>query len=169
MYRKAFKFLSVAAILWCVLVGLIYLGSYLKFMIGDGTWHGTGTIITLLFIWVTIFTITVVITMRGIEVIKQNLRGKLRLDFAAWLGALVAEYSANGSMDIVAFFNKICEENGIQEAPKLSQFYDKNKKMTGNREAVFDQIRKEIEFKADKWTMESLNKARKQANNKKQK
>lgn len=171
MYKKAFKFLLIAAVLWGVLVGLIYLGSYLRYTAGNQTWHGTGTIITLLFIWATIFTVTVVITMKGIELIKQNLRGKLRLDFAAWLGVLVAEYSANESMDIVTFFNKICQENGVKEAPKLAKFYDNNKKLAGTREAVFDHLRKEIEFLADKHSaqVQSAKKSARQVNNKKQK
>lgn len=159
MYRKAFKFFLTAFILWLILIGLIYLGSYLRYMISGGSWHQNATIISLLFVWVTIFTITVVVTMKGVVTIKEHLKAKMRLDFLAWLGMLTIDYyRSNPSMDIYAFFKSICEENGIKNIPDFSRFYDSKKNLNLQRNNIFETIRKEIEETANEWSNQPIKK-----------
>ena len=157
MRIKALKFFTIAAALWGLLIGLIHLGSYLKFALIEPTWHGTAAVISVIFIWVTIFTVTIVTTMKGVEIIRQHLRKKLQFDFAAWLGTLVADYNRkDDSINIETFFNAICNENGIKDVPDLKKFY----KGKDNRNSVFEKIKEEIEFAASQHSRELAEQAR---------
>jgi len=111
MLKNEKKLFKIAAILYIILIILIYFGSYLKYLLSY-SWLGTASVITIIFIWVTIFFITIVISARVLFFIKVRLRGKERLDFVAKYGALVAEYAKNNKnkkMQTTEFFTLICK------------------------------------------------------------
>jgi hypothetical protein len=154
MLKNEKKLIKIAAILYIVLIILIYFGSYLKYLLSY-SWLGTASVITIIFIWVTIFFITVVISARVLFFIKVRLRGKERLDFVAKYGSLVAEYAKNNKnkkMQVAEFFILICKENGIMKAPDIKKYSKENFGLKGTRERVFESLRQEIEDAANEWS-----------------
>ena len=143
--KKHFK---IAALLYLILIILIYFGSYLKYLLSY-SWLGKGSVIVIIFIWLTVFFIATIITARGLFLVKQRLRGKERLDFVAQVGALAAEFGkAKSKMNVGEFFEAICRENGITEIPNLNKYSKDN--FTGQfaRENVFRALRLEVETAA---------------------
>jgi hypothetical protein len=154
MLKNESKLFKIAAILFVVLVILIYFGSYLKYLLSY-SWFGTAAVIAILFIWITIFFIATIITAKGTSLIKERLRGKERLDFVAKLGVLVAEYrKTNDKMEVGEFFEILCKDNGVMDIPDLNKYIDENFSLKGTRETVFETLRKEIEEAAIAWSKE---------------
>ncbi len=154
MLKKEKKLFKIAAILYAVLIILIYFGSFLKYLLSY-SWFGTAAVITILFIWVSIFFIATVISARGVYLIKVRLHGKERLDFVAKLGTLAAEYGkTNDKMEIGEFFELVCKENGVMDIPDLNKYVKENFSLKGTREKVFETLRKEIEEAANAWSKE---------------
>jgi hypothetical protein len=154
MLKNEKKLFKIAAILYIILIILIYFGSYLKYLLSY-SWLGTASVITIIFIWVTIFFITIVISARVLFFIKVRLRGKERLDFVAKYGALVAEYAKNNKnkkMQTTEFFTLICKENGVMKAPDLKKYSKQNFSLKGTRDKVFESLRREIEIAANEWS-----------------
>ncbi|MBN2402186.1 MAG: hypothetical protein JXN64_07280 [Spirochaetes bacterium] len=156
MQKKEKKLFKVAAILYMILIILIYFGSYLRYLLSN-SWFGTGSVIVVIFIWVTIFFITTIITARGVFHIKQRLRATERLDFVAKLGALAVEIgkeNEDGNMELSEFFELVCKENGVMDIPDLSKYANENFALRGTREKVFETLRHEIEAAANSWSKE---------------
>ncbi|MFH0975561.1 MAG: hypothetical protein V1874_07225 [Spirochaetota bacterium] len=152
--RREKKIFGIAALLYAVLIILIYFGSYLKYLL-NYSWFGNAAVIVVIFIWVTVFLIATVLTAKGVFLIKERMRGKERLDFTAWLGVLIADYSQSGKkIDLQAFFKMVCKENGVSETPDLKKYYNKQKMLKDTREVVFEELRQEIEDAADSWSNE---------------
>jgi TM2 domain-containing membrane protein YozV len=155
MTLKEKKHFFIAGLLYVVLIILIYFGSYIKFLLNH-SWDGTAAAIVIIFLWITIFIIATIVAARGVTLIKERWRGKQRLDFVAWMGVMIADYSnSKKKMDLFGFFKEICKENGIMEAPNLKKYFDaKKKNLIGTRESVFEQLRQEIEDAATQWSNE---------------
>jgi hypothetical protein len=154
MLKDEKKLFKIAVILYLILIILIYLGSFLKYLLSY-SWIGTASVIVIIFMWVTILFITVVISSRVFFLIKVRLRGKERLDFVAKYGALIAEYSKankNKTMQVEEFFKIICRENGIMKVPNLKKYGKENFSSKGTREKVFESLREEIENAANEWS-----------------
>ena len=148
MLKNEKKHFKIAALLYLILLVLIYFGAYLKYLLSY-SWLGNGSVIAIIFIWLTVFFIATIIVTRGLFLIKQRLRGKERLDFVAQIGALTAEYGkTKGKMELGEFFKIICKENGVMEIPDLNKY--SNEKFSGQfaRENVFKALRQEIEAAA---------------------
>lgn len=156
MQRKEKKLFKIAAILYAILIILIYFGSYLQYLLSY-SWYGKGSVIAIIFIWVTIFFIATIIAARGVFYIKQRLRGAERLDFVAKLGTVAAELAKadeSGDMKLSEFFETVCKENGVMDTPDLSKYAEENFALRGTREKVLESLRHEIENAAVAWSKE---------------
>ncbi len=160
MLQNEKKLFKISAILYIILIILIYFGSYLKYLMSH-SWAGTASVIAVIFIWVTVLFITVVISSRALFLIKVRLRGKERLDFVAKYGSLIAEYgkaNKNKKMLVTEFFAQICKENGVMKAPDLKKYSKENFALKGTREKVFESLRREIERSANEWSKKNKSK-----------
>lgn len=155
MTLKEKKHFFIASLLYVVLIILIYFGSFIKFLLNH-SWYATAAAIVIIFLWITIFIIATIVAARGVTLIKERWRGKQRLDFVAWMGVMIADYSnSKKKMDLFSFYKEICKENGIMDAPDLKKYYNSKKKnLIGTRESVFEQLRQEIEDAATQWSNE---------------
>jgi hypothetical protein len=145
MYNDEKKLFKTAGILYVILLAMIYLGSFLKFLLNN-SWYGNATVIILLFIWLTILMAATVFAARGFFLIKQRNKIRQKIDFAAKLGAYIVDYrQSNNEQDLIDFYGKICKESGIENTPGLDKYYDNNNKLLENREIVYEKIKLEIE------------------------
>jgi hypothetical protein len=145
MYKNEKQLFKSAGILYIILLALIYLGSYLKYLL-NFSWYGTASVIVILFIWLTILMIATVITSRGFFLIKQRDKTRQTIDFISKLGVYIADYRQSGNdPGLIDFYKSLCKEHGIENAPDLGKYYDNNNKLIGSREAVHEKLKKEIE------------------------
>jgi hypothetical protein len=144
MHKNEKQLLKTAAIFYLILIILIYLGSYLKYLL-QYSWYGTASVIVIIFIWITLLLAATVIMARAIFLIRKHKEPRQKIDFTARLGAYIADYSqSDQNPNLKEFFKKACKEIGVENPPSFEKYYDSRKKLLEKRDLVYLKLKEEI-------------------------